>query len=115
MSCHGADDALLVRGELGFHLLGNGAQPIEVEGPVLVDRQAHRAGLFGAVLAVVCLGKANIRLDLNPGGSGSLATGAPSRGSMQELAALCRLEPDEVEGPCKPAPAGAACCTAPSA
>ncbi len=65
-------------------------------------RVAGRYGITVDELAAA----ANIRLDLNPGGSGWLAAGAPARRSMRQLAALCRLTPDEVEGLRRPAPFG---------
>jgi hypothetical protein len=63
------------------------------------------AGRYG--ITVDELGTAaGIKLDLNPGGSGWLATNAPAKKSMQELAGLCRLAPEEVDGLCKPALVG---------
>lgn len=61
-------------------------------------RVAGRYGITVDELATA----AGIELDLNPGGSGWLATNAPAKKSMQELAGLCRLAPEEVDGLCRP-------------
>lgn len=49
-------------------------------------------------------GAAEIRLDLNPEGSGWLAVAAPADGPLRRLAALCRLAPEDVHVLSAPSP-----------
>lgn len=54
------------------------------------------AGRYGITVDELA-GAANIRLDLNPKGSGWLIASAPGDGPLRHLAALCRLAPGDIQ------------------
>lgn len=54
------------------------------------------AGRYGITVDELA-GAADIRVDLNPEGSGWLVAGAPGDGPLRRLAALCRLAPGDVQ------------------
>ena len=61
------------------------------------------AGRYGITVDELA-GAADIRLDLNPEGSGWLVAAAPGGGHLRRLAALCRLTPDDVHVLSTPSP-----------
>jgi TniQ len=61
------------------------------------------AGRYGITVDELA-GAADLRLDLNPAGSGWLVADAPGEGSLRRLAALCRLAPEDVHVQSMPAP-----------
>jgi hypothetical protein len=61
------------------------------------------AGRYGITVDELA-GAANIRLDLNPEGSGWLVASAPGDGPLRRLGALCRLTPGDTQVLSTPSP-----------